>query len=115
MRQTTGRRWRHERTRAPVNASPYRLLIMRRDLVGRLKEQCIADSLCMDSFHQSRANEASVKEYSASYRDFIAAIRVPDSCAARMLKSKYARHFYSAGERDAAYARWTGSSRDHDR
>jgi len=52
-------------------------------------------------------NEAAGKEYAAQYRQFLAAVRLPDPVLDQAYSSRYARHFYADSELERFRQRWT--------
>ena len=80
---------------------PYELLLMRYDLHDDVKEGLVSDFLNIQSFSIRRENEGLSKKYGAQYKAFLDAIKVPFEYAERMLRSKYAQHFYTDEERRA--------------
>ncbi|MDQ1466831.1 MAG: hypothetical protein QOH10_1246 [Actinomycetota bacterium] len=57
-----------------------------------------------------KRNEATGKGYAASYRDFLAAVRVPVAVREEAYESRYARHFYADSELVRLHERWGGGS-----
>jgi hypothetical protein len=90
-----------------IDEPPFHVLIMHHDLDDQQKESCIADFLGLDSFPITRVNVSSSKEYTGTYRAFLASIQLPETYVDRMMSSKYAQHFYALEEREALYRRWT--------
>lgn len=98
----------HQKGCQRIDDPPFRVLVMRHDLADEVKGSRIAEFLGLDSFHITRVNVSSSKEYAETYRAFLASIQLPEDYVDRMLSSKYARHFYSPEEREALSRRWTG-------
>jgi hypothetical protein len=87
-----------------------RLLVLRCELDDQAKEKAIADFLGLEHFEIVRSNVASDKHYASQYAEFKQRIRLPPALLDQMYESKYARHFYSAAEREQFRARWSGNS-----
>ncbi|MFO7942916.1 MAG: putative capsular polysaccharide synthesis family protein [Anaerolineales bacterium] len=116
LRVTTGTDvYRHpfprEKGYQVIDQPPFYVLVIRHDLTDEEKESCIAEFLDLDSFHITRMNVSSSKEYSETYRVFLDSIQLPKDYVGRMLSSKYARHFYSPDERKTLYQRWVGKDK----
>jgi hypothetical protein len=57
-----------------------------------------------------KRNEATGKAYAASYREFLAAVRLPAAARDEAYGSRYARHFYADSELARLHERWGGGS-----
>ncbi len=55
-------------------------------------------------------NEATAKEYAASYREFLSNVRLPAAVLDQAYGSRYARHFYADEELERFRQRWTEGS-----
>jgi hypothetical protein len=55
-------------------------------------------------------NQATTKDYAASYRDFLAGVRFPANVLDEAYGSRYARHFYADSELARLHERWLGGS-----
>jgi len=55
-----------------------------------------------------KRNEAAAKGYAESYRDFLAAVRLPAAVRDEAYGSRYARHFYADSELARLHERWGG-------
>ncbi|MEZ5540430.1 MAG: putative capsular polysaccharide synthesis family protein [Pseudomonadota bacterium] len=93
-----------------INRDRISLLVLRVELDDRVKAQAIGDFLGLDNFELVRSNVASQKSYAAQYAQFRDRVRLPAALLEQMYESRYARHFYSAAERAAFRARWSGAS-----
>jgi hypothetical protein len=90
------------------------LLVRLRDL-NRCATQAFQEFLGLDGFDLTHANIAELKAYTRLYRAFKAAIVFPDSYLDRMYNSAFARHFFTAQERQQLWARWANARRGEGR
>jgi SAM-dependent methyltransferase len=83
-----------------------RLLILRVEEDDGFKAATIGRFLGIRDFSLQNENLGETKPYADAYRRFRNRVRLPASYLDRMLESRFARHFYTAAERDAVRARW---------
>jgi hypothetical protein len=89
------------------------VLVLRVEDLRVRAEQALQEFLGVERFELVDANTAEEKNYSALYRRFVETVDLPDTYLRRMYDSKYARHFYTEGERAAFRSSWErgGTSR----
>lgn len=92
-----------------ISHGPYELLLMRHDLHDDVKAGLVSDFLNIQSFSIMRENVGISKEYGLKYKAFLDVIKVPSEYAERMLRSKYAQHFFSDEELSKIRHKWTNS------
>lgn len=94
---------------ARLDHARYPTLVLRCELADADKAAQVAGFLGLAALTLPRANVAADKAYARAYEAFRAALRLPAPLMDELLESRYARCFYSAAERAAAKARWSGS------
>jgi hypothetical protein len=92
-----------------IDSKPYEVLLMRHDLDDRVKEKCLAELVGVPAVSLAPKNVGAQKRYSATYREFLRRVRLPEDYVDRMLDSKYARHFFNAEELARVRAKWLGA------
>jgi hypothetical protein len=97
-----------DRGHAVVSEGRVRVLVLRTELDDGAKAQAIARFLDLDRFELVRSNVTADKPHAELYAEFLRRVRLPDSLLDTLYDSKYARHFYSAEERERFRARWSG-------
>jgi len=80
------------------------VLIMRLENLNECAAWAVKNFLDIDNFCLLSENVGSRKAYAPVYRQFLEAIRIPESYLDRMYGGRYMNHFYTAGE----VARFTG-------
>ncbi|MFH1791560.1 MAG: putative capsular polysaccharide synthesis family protein [Candidatus Omnitrophota bacterium] len=84
----------------------YRLLLMKRELDSTVKERVVAGFAGRKNFRLLMTNVSSDKEYGGCYERFVGGVKLPEAYIDEMLGSKYARHFYTDAEIEAARSAW---------
>jgi hypothetical protein len=93
---------------AEYQRGPFRVLLVRSELGREAKQGAVAEWLGVRSISMRRSNVSAAKTYGTAYREFLAAVSLPDYLVTSVLESKLARHFYSDEERERMFRRWTG-------
>lgn len=88
-----------------------RLVIIRLEDLGRCHQEAFRKFLGLKDLTLRPANVGAAKEYGEIYRKFVAGCELPGSFLDQAYDLRYARHFYSRGERDEYRACWGGSSK----
>ncbi len=89
-----------------ISSSAIELLVLKCELDDRAKARAIAQFLDLEDFEIVRSNVTSQKPYADQYAEFKRRLRIPLPLLDELYESKYARHFYSEGERARLRARW---------
>jgi len=82
------------------------VLLLKLERLNQCATDAFREFLSLDRFTLIKTNISDEKDYGSAYKDFIGAIRFPESYLEKMYASKYARHFYSEEEREHFRARW---------
>jgi len=90
-----------------IDTSLYRVLIYRAELDDTAKSRAVADFLGSPNFALTRFNVTASKPYARVYASFQRRLKVPIERLDYVYGSRYARHFYSAAERESMRARWS--------
>ena len=88
----------------------FRVLLVRAELEREAKERALSDWLGIPSVSVKRSNVSAAKAYGEAYRDFLAAVALPQYLVTSVMESKLVRHFYSDDERERMFRRWTGKA-----
>lgn len=96
----------HDLGHLRLDAGRHEILVLRSDLEDAAKAGCLAEFLGVEGVTLAPANAAAQKPYADTYREFRRRLRLPERYVNHMLDSKYARHFFSPGERDVLRSRW---------
>lgn len=99
----------HARRAQEYRAGAARILVYRSDLGRDEQLALLARFTGRRLAGWVRRNEAADKAYAARYERFVAEARLPESYVDDILGSRFARHFWTDGERAAQRARWTGT------
>jgi hypothetical protein len=83
------------------------VLVLRCELSDQAKAAAIADFLGIEHFEIIRSNVSGAKSYAEQYAEFKRRITIPPALLDQMYNSKFARHFYSEGEREQFRAQWS--------
>lgn len=83
-----------------------RLLVLRLEDLNRVAATAMREFLNIPEFTLVPANAGESKTFGGLYKEFLAALHLPDEYIARTHGTQYARHFYSAQELEASVARW---------
>lgn len=83
-----------------------RLLVLRLEDLNRVVGTAMREFLNIPAFTLVPANAGESKTYGGLYKEFLAALRLPDEYIARTHSTQYATHFYSAQELEASVAKW---------
>ncbi|HVF66271.1 MAG TPA: putative capsular polysaccharide synthesis family protein [Pyrinomonadaceae bacterium] len=100
----------HDKGHARITTDLYDILVLRTDLDDESKRKCVEEFLGVEGLSLRPRNVGSQKPYAATYRDFLDALRLPESYVDEMLDSKYTRHFFTPDERATLRAKWLGGS-----
>ncbi len=96
----------HDTGWATYRAPSADVLVLRLEDVDDVLEPASRAFLDISGVVPEQENVASDKSYADGYRAFLARLRLPEGYVDRTYASRYARHFYSAAERDAFARRW---------
>lgn len=89
-----------------ITRGPLEVLILKCEQPDEVKADAIARFIGLPSLTLVRSNTAASKPYARQYEAVRQALDVPDSLLDEMYESRFARHFYTDGERQAFRARW---------
>lgn len=89
----------------------YTVLTLKSEIGDDVKRTALTALLGHDPGEVSRQNSAVHKDYAATYRSFIDAVKIPAPVAAQWMQHRYTQTFYSAVEREAAVALYAGPDR----
>jgi hypothetical protein len=85
---------------------PIEVLVLKTETVDIVKEKALSDFLGIEDVALAKSNVAEQKAYAQQYREFKERIRFPETFFQTMYDSRYARHFYDAGEIDRFSRQW---------
>lgn len=91
---------------AHIKKEGIEILIFKFDLPDERKVELLSNFLDIPAFNMIKANVGSQKSYAQSYKEFKEKA-LPKTYVNRMLKSKYAQHFFTGLERDTFKKKWT--------
>jgi len=83
------------------------LLLLRTESLATAGPEALGAFLDVDPLPLPVANRSDDLPYSATYKRFLAELRLPTSYLDRMYGSRLARHFYQVSELDSFRRRWT--------
>lgn len=112
FRTTTGIDvYRHEFAResghAVITQRHLDVLLLKCETADEVKAEAIRRFVGLDDFALVRSNTAARKAYARQYQEVRSRLVVPDALLDDLYESRYARHFYTDGERAAFRARWS--------
>ena len=84
----------------------FKVLVLRSEESDKIKEAAVKELLGLTEFRLENENVGADKPYSDLYREFQAALNLPDSYLDSMLNCRYTRHFYSASEIEQINSKW---------
>lgn len=101
----------HARKSLRFEGDRLRLLVLRQEDKRAGREAELGWLLDRDGVRLRAINDAVQQDYEAAYRPFLDAFVAPASWLDRYYEAEVIRHFYTAQEREAFRARWSGRSR----
>ena len=87
------------------------VLLLRLEDLDRCARPAFREAFGLENLELVRKNVGSEKDYSEMYRRIQRRITLPESYLSKMYGSKYATHFYSAGEIQQFWTKWTRGAR----
>ena len=81
-------------------------LVLKTETEDAQKEAALSRFLHLDRIRLAKSNVAADKAYAEQYAEFKQRIRFPEAFFRAMYESKYARHFYDAGELQYYSEQW---------
>ena len=100
----------HDKGHMRIEAGRFDILVLRSDLDDASKKKCIEEFLGVEGLSLAPKNVGSQKPYAAAYRNFLDALRLPESYVDEMLDSKYTRHFFGPDDIASLRAKWLGKN-----
>jgi hypothetical protein len=82
------------------------VLVLKTETEAQQKEEALSRFLGLDRIRLAKSNVAADKAYAEQYAEFKQRIRFPEEFFREMYESKYARHFYDAGELQRYSKQW---------
>lgn len=82
------------------------VLVLRSEGLNRCYSDAFKEFLNLDEFMLINSNEASSKQYSIIYRNFLNSVVLPATYIDKMYTSKYVNHFYTEQEITTFKAKW---------